>query len=90
MIQIGVCTTFCEEEGILLQKHRDKNGRRIAILFKRIGVEGRFDSPDFHPSPTASLLSAWRERGRETNLDKDQLLDKEEKFAYQSPVPGPP
>ena len=47
MIQIGgVCTTFCQEEGFLLQKYRDRNGRCIAILFKGIGVRGRFDSPD--------------------------------------------
>ena len=30
-IQIGlVYTTFCQEEGILLQKHRDRNGRCTA------------------------------------------------------------
>ena len=46
VIQIGgVYTTFCREEGILLQKYRDRNGRCIAILFKSIGVRGRFDSP---------------------------------------------
>ena len=46
MIQIGVYTTFCQEEGIHLQKYRDRNGRCIAILFKSIGVRGRFDSPE--------------------------------------------
>ena len=47
MIQIGgVYSTFCQEEGILLQKYRDRNGRCSAILFKSIGVRGRFDSPD--------------------------------------------
>ena len=47
VIQIGgVYTTFCEEEGILLQEYRDRNGRCIAILFKSIGVRDRFDSPD--------------------------------------------
>ena len=47
VIQIGgAYTTFCQEEGILLQKYRDRNGRCIAILFKSIGVRGRFDSPD--------------------------------------------
>ena len=47
VIQIGgVYTTFCQEEGILLQKYHDKNGRCIAILFKSIGVRGRFDSPE--------------------------------------------
>ena len=35
VIQIGgvYTTTFCEGEGILLQKHRERNGRCIAILF---------------------------------------------------------
>ena len=47
MIQIGgVYTTFCQKEGILLQKHRDRNGRCIAILFRSIRVRGRFDSSD--------------------------------------------
>ena len=46
MIQIGVYTTFCQEEGILVQKYRDDNGRCIAILFRSIGVRGRCDSPD--------------------------------------------
>ena len=47
MIQIGgVYTTFCQEEGILLQKYRDTNGRCIAILFKSIGVRGRLGSPE--------------------------------------------
>ena len=39
MIQIGgVYMTFCREEAILLQKHRDRNGRSITMLFKSIGV----------------------------------------------------
>ena len=43
MTQIGgAYTTFCQEEAILLQKHRDRNGRCIATLFKSIGVGGRF------------------------------------------------
>ena len=47
VIQIGgVYTTFCQEEGILLQKYRDRNGRCSATLFKSIGVGGRFDSPE--------------------------------------------
>ena len=38
VIQIcGVYTTFCQEEGILLQKYRDRNGRCIAILFQVSG-----------------------------------------------------
>ena len=51
MVQIGgVYTTLCHEEGILLQKYRDRNGRCVAILFKSIGVRGRFDSPEKKPS----------------------------------------
>ena len=47
VIQIdGVYTTFCQKEGILLQKYRDRNGRCIAILFRSIRVRGRFDSSD--------------------------------------------
>ena len=47
MIQIGgVYTTFCQREGILLQKYRDRNGRCTAILFKNIGVRGRCDFSD--------------------------------------------
>ena len=42
----GGYTTVCQEEGILLQRYRDRNGRCIAILFKSIGVRGRFDSPN--------------------------------------------
>ena len=39
----GVCAAFCQEGGMLLQTYRDRNGRCIAILFKSIGVGGRFD-----------------------------------------------
>ena len=47
MIQIGgVYTTFCQKEGIHLQKYRDGNGRCIAILFESIRVRGRLDSPE--------------------------------------------
>ena len=47
MIRIGgIYAISCQDEGILLQKYRDRNGRCIAILFKSIGVRGRFDSPD--------------------------------------------
>ena len=36
MIKIGgVYTTVCQWEGILLQKYRHRNGRCIAILFKK-------------------------------------------------------
>ena len=42
----GVHTSFCQEEGILLQKYRDRSGRCIAILFKSIRVRGRRDSPE--------------------------------------------
>ena len=58
VIQIGgVCTTFCQEEGILLQKYRDRNGRCIEILSKNIAVRGRFGSPDLRP--TAFRTSAF-------------------------------
>ena len=47
VIQIGgVYATFCQEEGTLLQKHRGRNGRCIAMLFESIGERGRFGSPD--------------------------------------------
>ena len=48
MIRIGgVYATFRQEEGIHLHKYCDRNGERcIAILFKSIGIRGRFDSPD--------------------------------------------
>ena len=48
LLSAKICTTFCQEEGILLQKHRDRNGRCIAILFKSIGVKGRFDYPEIY------------------------------------------
>ena len=34
----GVYTSLCQEEGMLLQKYRDRNGRCITILFKNIGL----------------------------------------------------
>ena len=41
VIQIGgVHTTFCKEEGILLQQYHDRNGKCTAILVKNIGVRG--------------------------------------------------
>ena len=59
VIQIGaVYTTFCKEKGILLQKYRDRNGRYIAILFKSIGVRGRFDSPDLGTCLAANFRGA--------------------------------
>ena len=36
----GVYTTFCQKEGIFLQKHRDKNRRCVAILFKSYRGQG--------------------------------------------------
>ena len=60
MIQIGgVYTTFCQEKSILLQKHRDSNGRCIAILFKSAGVRRRFDSPDCRSTRVA--LYVWQQ-----------------------------
>ena len=55
-----VFTTFCQPEGILLPKYRDRNGRCIAILFKSIGVRGRFDSPELSNNPP---LPAKPQRG---------------------------
>ena len=39
----SACAAFSQEEGILSQKYHDRNGRRIAILFKNIGVRGQVD-----------------------------------------------
>ena len=44
----GVYTTLCQEEGMLLQKHCDRNGRCTAIFFRSIGLRGRFDPPDLN------------------------------------------
>ena len=67
MIQIGgVCTTFWQE-GIHLQKHRDRNGNGIAILSKSIGVRGRFDSPEFSQTPHESWMSTTSGQGRPRN-----------------------
>ena len=48
--------TFCQEKGryFCAKKYRDRNGRCIAILFKSIGVRGRFDAP-------ARCREIWRE-----------------------------
>ena len=43
---IYIYIAFWQEESILLQKYRDRNGRCIAILFKSIGVRGRCDPPE--------------------------------------------
>ena len=65
MIQIGgVYTTFCQEEGILLQKYQDGNGRCIATLFKSIGVRSRFDSPDYRLSTLSCRLFAGDQPAR--------------------------
>ena len=37
VIQTGVYTTFSKEESILLQKHHERHGRHIVILFKVSG-----------------------------------------------------
>ena len=65
MIQIGgVYTTFCQEEVILLQKYCDRNGRCIAILFKSIGVRGRFDSPDVPPPELTATTCIFQQKMR--------------------------
>ena len=33
-----------------MQKHRGRHGRSTAMLFKRIGVRGRSDSPEMRPN----------------------------------------
>ena len=63
----GVYATFCQGEGIFLQKYRDRNGRCIAILFRSIGVRGRFDSPEQRGSlGTARLLGEREVPGHRT------------------------
>ena len=57
MIQIGgVYTTFCQEEGIFLQKSiAIEMGGVSRFLFKSIRVGGRFDSPEKSPGKKDSL-----------------------------------
>ena len=51
MIQIGgVYTTFLPGGGHTFAKVCHRNGRCIAILFKSIGVRGRFDFPELRTS----------------------------------------
>ena len=57
IIIVSPSLTFCQEEGILLQNFRDRNGRCIAIPFKSIWVRGRFDSPE-------KGGSGWPQRGK--------------------------
>ena len=68
MTQIGgVYTTFGREEGIRLQKYRDRNGRCIAILFESIGV--RVDG---------LLLSTQKRKKREEKrIDEKRRGEKE-------------
>ena len=48
MIQTaGACRAFCQEEGMLLQKHCDRDGRCIALHFKSIGAQGWIDSSQY-------------------------------------------
>ena len=72
----GVYTTFCQKEGILLQKYRDRNARFIPIPFRSIRVRGRFYSFAYrrvsrllrfmkinfhpHPQPQNSLPRIFR------------------------------
>ena len=63
MIQIGgVCTTFCQIEGILLQKYRDRNGRCIAILLQKYQGQG-----------SVSLFLFWFLRGKILKQISSQL-----------------
>ena len=51
VIQIcGVYATFCQDEGILLQKYRDRNGSCIAILFRSIGSGVDVTLPNISPA----------------------------------------
>ena len=39
-----------------MRKYRDRNGRCIAILFKSIGVRGRFEPPDLWETDSYPVL----------------------------------
>ena len=54
VIQIG------GEESINLPKHGDRNERCIGILFRSIGVRGRFDFPDLRCALGGALSFRWR------------------------------
>ena len=43
----GVCFRCCQDEDILLQKYRDRNGWCTVMLFKSVRVRGRCDPPPF-------------------------------------------
>ena len=52
MIQIGgTYATFQTSGGHTFAKNHDRNGRCITILFKSIGVTGRFGSPEIVLAP---------------------------------------
>ena len=60
----GVDATFSQEEGILLRKYRNRNGKCVTLLLKCIGVRGQFDSPEHGlarvPCPYPLInLSLW-------------------------------
>ena len=56
MIQIGgVCATFCQQEGILLQKIAIEMGGVSRHFSKNIGVRGRCDFPE----PVVCLPMPW-------------------------------
>ena len=70
----GVYTTFCQKEGILLKKYRDRNGRSISILFRSIRVRGRFyssDSKRTFASVTARSLTCAKDGGSERRVLHD-------------------
>ena len=61
VIQIGgLYTTFCQDEGIFWQNYRDTNGRCIAILFKSIGVKGRYLTLLMEIDSPGILVCNWK------------------------------
>ena len=86
VIQIGgVYTTFCQEQGVLLQKYCYRNSRSIATIFKSIGVRGRFDSPE-----KGSSISGVTKLQRVDNSEKlFPAVLVWQKTAMIADIPGP-
>ena len=92
MIQTGgVYTTFCQEEGILVHKFCNRNGRCIAILSQSIKVGGRFDSPDkwvvakLQEDETASLCRNMSSR----KVTRSQISIQSSNELYDPWISGP-
>ena len=94
MIQIGgVYIAFCQEKGILVQKYRDRNGRYIAMLFRSIGIRGRFDSPEIKSviSWTCSSRGLQGQAERERERDRKEETErnkKKENEGWEGPQRG--